>query len=140
MIRWGGCLTCTTSVCGWPEGVVMGRADVLVRLLGGERSRVAVRVFDGSRAGPPDAAVTIDIRSPRALSYMVTAPGDLGLARAYITGEAEVDGDLYTLLALLSRRDLELPLPARLRLLREPGGVRPLRPPPRADPAGRLGA
>src|SRR5947207_661196 len=99
----------------------MGRADVLVRLLGGEQSRVAVRVFDGSRAGPADAAVTIDIRSPRALSYMVTAPGDLGLARAYVTEEAEVDGDLYTLLALLSRRDLELPLPARLRLLRELG-------------------
>ncbi len=84
----------------------MGRADVLIRLLGGEQSQVAVRACDGSRAGPADAAVAIDVRSPRALSYMVTAPGDLGLARAYVTEEAEVEGDIYTLLASLSRRDL----------------------------------
>src|SRR5256885_7422144 len=111
----------------------MRRADVLVRLLGGDRSQVAVRVFDGSRAGPADAPVGIDIRSPRALSYLVTAPGDLGLARAYVTGEVEVDGDLYTALTHLARLDLALPLRARLRLLRELGGLRLLRPPPRPE-------
>src|SRR5205814_4438415 len=59
-------------------------------------------------------------------------------ARSYVTEEAEVYGDLYTLLALLSRRDLELPLPARLRLLRELGGVRLLRRPPRPEQEVRL--
>jgi cyclopropane-fatty-acyl-phospholipid synthase len=116
----------------------MGRADVLVRLLGGERSQVVVRVFDGSRAGPTDALVGIEVRSPRALSYLATAPGDLGLARAYVTGELEVDGDLYTALTQLTRLDLELPLPARLRLLRELGGLRLLRPPPRPEQEVRL--
>ena len=58
----------------------MGHAEVLARLLGSDRSGVAVRVFDGSRAGPADAAVVIDVRSPHALSYLATAPSDLGLA------------------------------------------------------------
>jgi cyclopropane-fatty-acyl-phospholipid synthase len=116
----------------------MRRADVLVRLLGDDRSPVALRVFDGSRAGPADAPVAIDIRSPRALSYLVTAPGDLGLGRAYVTGEVEVDGDLYTALASLARLDLELPLRARLRLLRDLGGVRLLRRPPRPEQEVRL--
>src|SRR5437764_13524169 len=99
---------------------------------------VRFRAFDGSTAGPPDASTGIDIRSPRALSYLATARGDLGLARAYVTGELEVEGDLYTALAQLARLDLELPLHARLRLLRELGGLRLLRPPPRPEQEVRL--
>ena len=116
----------------------MGHAEVLARLLGSDRSGVAVRVFDGSRAGPADAAVVIDVRSPHALSYRATAPGDLGLARAYVTGAVEVDGDLYTALALVAGLDLDLPLRARLRLLRDLGGVRLLRRPPRPEQEVRL--
>jgi len=92
---------------------------------------VRFRAFDGSVAGPPDALACIEIRSPKALSYVATAAGDLGLARAYVTGELDVEGDLYTALAHVSRLDLEIPVGARLRLLRELGGVRLLRPPPR---------
>jgi cyclopropane-fatty-acyl-phospholipid synthase len=95
-------------------------------------------MFDGSRAGPADAPVTVDVRSPRALSYIATARGDLGFARAYVTGDLEVDGDLYTALAHLSRLDLELSVPERLRLFRELGGVRLLRRPPRPDQEVRL--
>ena len=138
MIRPGGCPTFTTSVCGWPEGVDVGRAEALERLLGGGTGRVAVRVFDGSRAGPADAPICVEIRSPRALSYLATAPGNLGLARAYVTGDLEIDGDLYAALAHLARLDLEMPPGARLRLLRELGGVRLLRPPPRPDQEVRL--
>src|SRR5438067_13522222 len=116
----------------------MGHAEVLARLLGSDRSGVAVRVFDGSRAGPTDPAVVIDVRSPHALSYLATAPGDLGLARAYVTGAVEVDGDLYTALALVAGLDLDLPLRARLRLLRDLGGVRLLRRPPRPEQEVRL--
>jgi cyclopropane-fatty-acyl-phospholipid synthase len=99
---------------------------------------VRFTVFDGSHAGPAEAPVAIEIRSPRALSYVATAPGNLGLARAYVTGELEVDGDLYTALSYLTRLDLELPLAARLRLLRELGGVRLLRPQPRPPQEVRL--
>src|SRR5437764_1180156 len=99
---------------------------------------VRFRAFDGSTAGPPDASTGIDIRSPRALSYVATAPGDLGLARAYVTGELEVEGDLYGALVQLARLDLQVPLGTRLRLLRELGGFRLLRPPPRPEQEVRL--
>jgi cyclopropane-fatty-acyl-phospholipid synthase len=116
----------------------VGRAEALERLLGGGTGQVAVRVFDGSRAGPGDAPIGLEIRSPRALSYLATSPGNLGLARAYISGELDIDGDLYAALARLTRLDLELPVRARLRLLRELGGMRLLRPPPRPDQEVRL--
>src|SRR5439155_19055492 len=51
----------------------------------------------------------------------------------YVTGELEVDGDLYGALAHVARLDLDVPLRTRWRLLRELGGVRLLRPPPRPE-------
>ncbi len=50
----------------------------------------------------------IDVRSPAALAYIATARGDLGLARAYITGQIEVEGDLYTALGHLMKVDIQL--------------------------------
>jgi cyclopropane-fatty-acyl-phospholipid synthase len=109
----------------------MTRAEALEQLIGGDAGRVAVRMFDGSRAGPADAEVTIDVRSPRALRYVATAPGSLGLARAYVAGELDVDGDLYVALAHLAGQDFALPVRRKVALLRELGGVRLLRPPQR---------
>jgi cyclopropane-fatty-acyl-phospholipid synthase len=117
----------------------MGRADAIARVIGGAGPRrIAVRVFDGSRSGPADAAVAIDIRSPRALSYLTTAPGHLGLARAYVAGDLEVEGDLYTAMAELARADFAVPWGTRLGLLRELGGMRLLRPAPRPAAEVRL--
>src|SRR4051794_35498145 len=95
-------------------------------------------MFDGSRAGPAEAPVGIDIRSPRALSYIATAPGDLGLARAYVAGDLDIIGDLYTALRQFTRLDVDLSPRELLRLLRELGGVRLLRPPPRPAQEIRL--
>jgi cyclopropane-fatty-acyl-phospholipid synthase len=55
-----------------------------------------------------------------------------------VTGDLEVEGDLYTALTHLTRLNLELPLGERVRLLRELGGVRLLRPPPRPPQEVRL--
>ena len=60
--------------------------------------RIAVRAYDGSRAGPADAVATIVVRDPRALSRVVLRPDELGLARAFVTGELDVEGDLYAVL------------------------------------------
>lgn len=49
--------------------------------------------FDGSTTGPEDAKYTVRITSPEGLSYIATAPGDVGLARAYITGGLELQGE-----------------------------------------------
>ena len=108
----------------------MGRAEALERVIGGGTSGVAVSMFDGTRAGDPNAAVTIHVRNERALAYVATGKGDLGLARAFVSGDIEVEGDLYLALAALSRLDLEMSLADRWRLLRELGGVKLLRRPP----------
>ncbi|GAA0647928.1 class I SAM-dependent methyltransferase [Kutzneria viridogrisea] len=62
--------------------------------------------YDGSRSGPPDAEVTIEIRSPFALSHLASAPGELGLARAFVAGHIEVHGDLHRMFHLLGDLDL----------------------------------
>ena len=71
--------------------------------------------YDGSKAGPDSSELALRINSPRALARLATAPGTLGLARAYVTGEIEVEGDLYELLnaiADITRRRLR---PGRFR-------------------------
>jgi cyclopropane-fatty-acyl-phospholipid synthase len=116
----------------------VGRADTLEQILGGGSDTVAISVFDGSRAGAADAPVTIHIRSEKALAYVATASGDLGLARAYVAGEIDVEGDLYTALKALSTLDFDVPLRDRLKILRGLGGFKLLRRPPAPDQEVRL--
>jgi cyclopropane-fatty-acyl-phospholipid synthase len=54
---------------------------------------VRVRAWDKSEAGP-DGAPTVVLRSPLALRRALWRPGELGLARAYVSGDLEVEGDL----------------------------------------------
>lgn len=48
--------------------------------------------FDGSETGPADTEYSVEITSPDALAYAITAPGDLGMGRAWITGGLVVHG------------------------------------------------
>jgi len=63
------------------------------------------QAYDGSSAGNHDAAIGLRLATPRAASYLATAPGSLGMARAYIQGDLEVEGvhpgDPYELLKLI---------------------------------------
>ncbi|MGH8860957.1 MAG: class I SAM-dependent methyltransferase [Jatrophihabitantaceae bacterium] len=72
---------------------VAHRLAALVRDAVGIELPVRVRAWDGSEAGPQGGPVLV-IRSRRALRRLLWAPGELGLARAYITGDIDVDGDL----------------------------------------------
>ena len=54
---------------------------------------VRVRAWDGTEAGPPGAPVVV-LRSPLALRRLLWWPGELGLARAYVAGDLDVEGDL----------------------------------------------
>ncbi|MFF7123193.1 class I SAM-dependent methyltransferase [Streptomyces sp. NPDC016566] len=58
---------------------------------------VRLRAWDGSQAGPPDAP-TLVVRNRRALRHMLFKPGELGLARAWVAGDLDIEGDLYTAL------------------------------------------
>ncbi|MEO6821656.1 MAG: cyclopropane-fatty-acyl-phospholipid synthase family protein [Candidatus Nanopelagicales bacterium] len=71
-------------------------------LVAGPATDVEFVAYDGSRAGTPGGAVRLELRSPRGVSLMLSSPGQLGLARAYVAGELDVDGDMYTALSLLA--------------------------------------
>ncbi|GAA0895398.1 class I SAM-dependent methyltransferase [Pseudonocardia zijingensis] len=64
----------------------------------GQDVPIRVVAYDGSKAGPDHSDVALKVVTPRALARLATAPGTLGLARAYVTGEIEVDGDVYDVL------------------------------------------
>jgi cyclopropane-fatty-acyl-phospholipid synthase len=82
------------SAAGKPESD--GVAQVIASLLtehAGLDLPVRLRAWDGSEAGPPGTPVVV-IRSAQALRRILWRPGELGLARAYISGDLDVEGDL----------------------------------------------
>ncbi|MBW0116350.1 SAM-dependent methyltransferase [Pseudonocardia abyssalis] len=108
-------------------------ADVPVRIIG----------YDGSKAGPDSAEAAIRITSPRAMARLVTAPGTLGLARGYVTGEIEVEGELYGILAAMPDVILhDISRAQRVKLARQlvPVWLKHRMPPPEFEfvPPGRL--
>ena len=114
--------------------------DVATRIASLFREDVPLEIsaYDGSRAGNPNSAESLDIKSPLALRYILSSPGDLGLARAYITEELEIRGDLHK--TLITLRDYIKRPPPRAALLSLAGSVGPksfIRPdlPPEEAPA-----
>jgi len=110
----------------------MPLAEVFDRVTG-SGTGIEFGAYDASRAGPRDAPVRVEIRSPRAVSYLVQARNDLGLARAYVSGGLEVHGDLHDALRRLWRvNDGNVPWRERLRVLQAVGlrALRPVEPPP----------
>ncbi|HEX7060030.1 MAG TPA: cyclopropane-fatty-acyl-phospholipid synthase family protein [Solirubrobacterales bacterium] len=108
----------------------------------------AVRFWDGSELRPEEgrgSGDTLLVRDSRALSYIATAPGQLGLARAWVAGDLDVDGDLERALRAGERfRDLRLGLrdkAASALAAARAGALRLRRPSPpasEAHPSGRL--
>jgi cyclopropane-fatty-acyl-phospholipid synthase len=118
-------------------------ADIISEVVGPD---VPVRVigYDGSKAGPDSSEMALRITSPRALARLATAPGTLGLARAYVEGEIEVEGDVYELLDAMADLTLNdsITRADQLRLAQRllPIWLRHRRPPPDLEyrPPGRL--
>ena len=117
-------------------------AEIVGGVLGPD-APVRVIGYDGSKAGPDTAETAVRLVSPRALAHLATAPGSLGLARAYVTGELDVEGDLYALLEAIADVALHpLPRAEKLRLARRlaPVALRHRVRPPALEyrPPGRL--
>ena len=56
---------------------------------------VRVRAWDGTVADlGPDPSVSVTVTGPPAVRHMLAAPGQIGLARAYVSGDLTVEGDL----------------------------------------------
>jgi cyclopropane-fatty-acyl-phospholipid synthase len=113
----------------------MPLAEVFEQVAGPDAD-VEFAAYDGSRSGKPGSPpVTITIRNPIAVSYLAQAPGALGLARAYVSGHLDVDGDMYTVLTrLASAQRIDFSLAERLAVLSALGGpkllLRRVPPPP----------
>lgn len=71
----------------------------------GADAPIGFTAYDGSSGGSAAAAVQLRLANERGLRYVVTAPGSLGMVRAYVQGDLTVDGsdpgDPYELLRLL---------------------------------------
>jgi cyclopropane-fatty-acyl-phospholipid synthase len=118
-------------------GDVAALAEPVVRsLLRGEPS-VAIEFWDGSSLGPAASPTKVTVRSPLAFRRLLWSPSELGLARAYVAGEIDIDGDVYEALrvrdAMASRREhfeMKLGAGGRLQVLRLPRALGILGPPP----------
>jgi cyclopropane-fatty-acyl-phospholipid synthase len=66
-------------------------AEILELLTDGDLG-VRFTAYDGSATGPVGAPIHLDLLTPRGAAYLATAPGSLGMARAYVTGDLTVDG------------------------------------------------
>jgi len=78
----------------------MKLADAFSLIVPAERG-VGFTAYDGSSSGPADPAVTLEVRTPRAVEYIASSPNQLGLARAYVAGDLEIHGDAYAALQRL---------------------------------------
>jgi cyclopropane-fatty-acyl-phospholipid synthase len=93
--------------------------------------------FDGSSAGPSDGP-GLHINNRRALTYVLTAPGDLGLVRAYVSGDIDFtnmhSADPYELLRLMDDKlRLRRPSPGEVKDMVAGVGLKtllPVAPPP----------
>jgi cyclopropane-fatty-acyl-phospholipid synthase len=119
----------------------MSLADVFRKLVD-ESAPIAFRAYDGSSAGPAGAEAILEVRHPDAVAYVATAPGEVGLARAYVTGALELHGDLHAGLHALLTHARRVPWRERPAILRALGGQalrRPAVPPEEAAPPSRRG-
>jgi cyclopropane-fatty-acyl-phospholipid synthase len=94
-----------------PERATTGKlnmAEILEIFTAAGQQPLKFTAYDGSSAGNDDAELGLDLRSSRGVTYLATAPGELGLARAYISGDLNTygvhPGDPYELLKTLTDR------------------------------------
>src|SRR3984885_2345398 len=100
----------------------MALAEVFEAFVGSD-APVEFAAYDGSHAGLAGAPVKITVRSPVAVAYLAQAPGALGLARAYVAGQLDVEGDMYEALSRMTRaQSISLGIADKLRLLQALGG------------------
>jgi cyclopropane-fatty-acyl-phospholipid synthase len=91
-----------------------------------------VEAYDGSIAEPSVASpannVTLRILRRDAITRVLTRPGELGVARAYVAGDLDIDGDLDPLFELEIPSAKKLLKAANLRALLDSVGLSALKP------------
>jgi cyclopropane-fatty-acyl-phospholipid synthase len=109
----------------------------VVEALLGPEVRIRFELWDGTVIDHPAARATLRFRTPDALRRVVWMPTEVGLARAYVAGDLDLDGDIFdavvTLRDALHKRSISVAksLPAVITAARKVGALgTPLPPPP----------
>ena len=118
---------------------IAGALDSLLK----EPFPVRFTAYDGSATGPEDSPFHLHLATERGLTYLLTAPGDLGFSRAYVAGDLQLTGvhpgNPYELLKLIqSHLSFRRPSPAEaVTILRSLGlsHLKPIAPPPQESPS-----
>jgi len=90
------------------DGVATRLAPLLGRILMGsglaapDELPIRVIAWDGSSVGPATAPAFV-IRHRRALRRLLWKPGEMGLVRAYVAGELDIEGDIFAALGAVQR-------------------------------------
>ena len=95
---------------------------------------IKLSAYDGSTSGNTASEYGLELLNERGLAYILTAPGDLGLARAYVSGDIALTGvhpgDPYPILQLvLDKTNFKMPSPAHLVDIVRTLGIKNFRPP-----------
>jgi cyclopropane-fatty-acyl-phospholipid synthase len=108
------------GACPTPAPPMAGPAvaEVLSPLIHGvlgNEPPVRIEFWDDSVLGPDGGSASVVVRSPDALRSLLWAPGELGLARAFIAGDLGFRGDIIAVLRALrdagpQRGNLRIPL------------------------------
>ncbi len=132
---------------GAPPGTVAAALVPVLAALVGADAPIRFTFWDGSSLGPDAAVGTLALHSPDALRRIMWAPGELGIARAFVAGDISVQGDIFEVLAALREaspgelRQMDVrTLAATARAARRLGALgAPLpAPPEECRPAGRI--
>jgi cyclopropane-fatty-acyl-phospholipid synthase len=106
----------------------------------GREIPISFQFWDGSSLSPPDPPLaTLRFGSPDAIRRLLWMPNELGLGRAYVSGDIELDGDLFDV--VVAFRDAKPAvsqsgrawrvLPTAVKAAKHVGALgRPLPPPP----------
>lgn len=126
------------------RGVAAAAGRALAEVADGTLARlpVTLRFWDGSELSSADGAPVVVLRDPAALAHVLRAPTQIGLARAWVDGSLDVEGDLEAVLRVrgafagvrVSAADRARLLAAALHAV----GARALRPPPIPPVEARL--
>jgi cyclopropane-fatty-acyl-phospholipid synthase len=116
------------------------RLAAVVRDAAGIDLPFRVRAWDGSEAGPAGGPVLV-VRNRRALRRLLRAPGELGLARAYVSGDIDVDGDIAdgfrrACAMSVASRPASTGLRGKARAVTVAAGLGAIGPPPKSPASG----
>ncbi|MFJ4656287.1 class I SAM-dependent methyltransferase [Nocardia sp. NPDC088792] len=117
-------------------GTKLSIAEIFETLIDGPVP-LKITAYDGSTTGPQDSDFGLEIKTPRGVNYIATAPGDLGMARAYIAGDLTAHGvhpgDPYELLKAMAGMKFRRPTALQLVVIARSLGwdlLKPVAPPP----------